>query len=211
MSLFTLQEIQSWDRFYRANFVNSLSGIKPVSLIGSVGRSGKTNIGIFSSIVHIGSNPPLIGYINRPRSALQHTLKNIEETGVYTINHIRPNFVDKAHQTSAKYSAEESEFDAVGLSCEFAEGIIAPFIKESIIKYALSLQQIIPITLNDTLLVIGKITSVFIDNTILLEDGFLQLDKAESILGNGADSYYRSAFIGRYAYAKPGINPKKNV
>lgn len=211
MPYFTLQQIQSWDRLYRSNFVNSLTGFKPVSLIGSASSSGKLNIGIFSSIVHIGSSPPLIGYINRPRSAMQHTLKNIEETGVYTINHIKPHFVDKAHQTSAKYAGEESEFDAVGLNCEFADGIAAPFIKESSIKYALSLQQIIPITLNDTFFVIGKITSVFIDNNILLDDGFLQLDKAESVVGSGADSYYSSALIGRYAYAKPGIKPKKNV
>ncbi len=209
MLYFTLQEMQSWERFYRANFVNSLSGFKAVSLIGTTSGSGKPNIGIFSSIMHIGSSPPLIGFINRPRSALQHTLKNIEETGVYTINHIKSNFVGKAHQTSAKYPAEESEFDAVGLNCEFADGIIAPFIKESAIKYALSLQQIIPITLNDTFLVIGKITAVFIDSNILLSDGFLQLDKADSILGNGADSYYSSALVGRYAYAKPGIKPQK--
>jgi len=177
MASYLTADIEAWERFYRANFINSLTGFKSVNLIGTVNTAGQTNLAIFSSIVHIGSNPPLIGYINRPIKAGPHTLANIKATGVYTINHIHPSFAQKAHQTSAKYEAGVSEFEEVGLTPEFHEHIAAPFVKESSIKYALSLQEIIPIQLNDTFLVIGKVISIKIDQDIVSEDGFLHLDK----------------------------------
>lgn len=209
MTSYTTSDIESWERFYRANFINTLTGFKSVNLIGTVNELGQTNLAIFSSIVHIGSNPPLVGYINRPVNAAQHTLANIQATGVYTINHIHPCFVEQAHQTSAKYAAGISEFEEVGLTPEFRENISAPFVKESSIKYALTLQQIIPIELNDTFLVIGKIIAIQVDNNVVSEDGFLQLDKAASICSNGIDGYYTTELIKRYSYVKSDIQSLK--
>ncbi len=209
MATYSIIDIESWERFYRANFINSLTGFKSVNLIGTVNADGQPNLGIFSSIIHIGSNPPLIGYINRPVKAAPHTMANIEATGVYTINHIHPSFVQKAHQTSAKYQLGINEFEEVGLIAEYNENIVAPFVKESSIKYALSLQEIIPIKLNDTFLVIGKVISIQVDQDIVSEDGFLHLDKANSICSNGVDGYYTTELIERYQYAKPGTQPQK--
>mgnify|MGYP003865229197 CR=1 FL=1 len=115
MKHYTIAEIQGWSRIYRANFVNSLSGFKPVSLIATVSKTNQPNLAIFSNIVHLGADPALIGFINRPREAAPHTIRNIESTGFYTINHILPSFVDKAHQTSAKYDLGISEFEKVNL------------------------------------------------------------------------------------------------
>ena len=203
MKNFKLADIETWERFYRANFINSLTGFKSVNIIGTVNAAGQTNAGIFSSIVHIGSNPALVGYINRPIEAAPHTFANIEATGVYTINHVNPSFINKAHQTSAKYNAGISEFDEVGLTAAFIDDFKAPFVKESNVKYALELQEIIPIKLNKTFLVIGKIISVYLDENILQDDGFIQLEKAESICSNGIDAYYETKLISRFEYAKP--------
>lgn len=209
MPLYINSSIQSWERFYRANFINSLTGFKSVSLIGTVDATGQTNLGIFSSIIHIGSDPALVGYINRPRTAAPHTLANIESTGVYTINHIHRSYLKKAHQTSAKYPPEISEFDEAGLTPEYIENITAPFVKESLVKYALTLKEIIPISLNQTFLVIGKIEMVYLQDEYVLPDGFIDLQKAETICSNGIDSYYSTQLVDRYRYAKPGIPPEK--
>jgi flavin reductase (DIM6/NTAB) family NADH-FMN oxidoreductase RutF len=155
-------------------------------------------------MVHIGSDPALIGYINRPVAAAPHTLANIKSNGFYTVNHIHPSFVDKAHQTSAKYPDEVNEFKEVGLTEEYLEGINVPFVKESSIKYLLSLKEIVPITLNATFLVIGQLEQVLIDPSLQpTADGFLELDQIGSICSNGLDAYYNTTLIERYAYAKP--------
>ncbi|MFM7431077.1 MAG: flavin reductase family protein [Flammeovirgaceae bacterium] len=203
MQIISSSTIQQWERFYRANFINSLTGFKSVSLIGTINEKGQPNLGIFSSIVHIGSDPALVGYINRPIKAAPHTLANIQSTGVYTINHIHPSFLEKAHQTSAKYPAEVSEFDEVGLTPEFWENMAAPFVRESKVKYGLTLEEVVPIKLNDTFLVIGKIQQVKLEETILSPDGFLELDKVSSLCSNGIDGYYTTQLIDRFEYAKP--------
>jgi flavin reductase (DIM6/NTAB) family NADH-FMN oxidoreductase RutF len=209
MKHFSLAEIETWERFYRANFINSLTGFKSVSLIGTKNANGQTNLGVFSSIVHIGSNPALVGYINRPLEAAPHTLANIEATNFYTINHIQPSFVGIAHQTSAKYDAAISEFDAVGLTAEYLHNFEAPFVQESQVKYGLEFQEIIPIKLNNTFLVIGKIVCAYLNENILQADGFLQLEKANSMASNGIDAYYETNLHSRYEYAKPEKISKK--
>ena len=204
MQQFTPAEWQSWERFYRANFINSLTGFKSASLIGTINAQGIPNLAMFSSIVHIGSDPALIGYINRPVAAAPHTLANIKANGLYTVNHIHPSFLDKAHQTSAKYPDEVNEFKEVGLTEEYIQGIHVPFVKESLIKYVLSLKEILPILLNNTFLVIGQLEQVLIDPSLQPStDGFLHLDQVGSICSNGLDAYYNTTLIDRYAYAKP--------
>lgn len=207
MQFYNQSEIQSWERFYRANLINSLTGFKSVSLLGTVNQKGQTNLGVFSSVVHIGSDPALIGYINRPRTAAPHTLANIESTGFYTINHIIPSFLEKAHQTSAKYPEGVSEFEEVGLTPLYAENFPAPFVEESLVRYGLTLQEIVPIEINATFLVIGKIHSILLNDDLPGPDGFIDLHKAGTVCSNGIDSYYSTKPLGRMNYAKPGQQP----
>lgn len=201
---FTIEEIQGWDRFCRANFVNSLSGFKPVSLIASQDDHGNPNLAIFSNIVHVGADPALIAFINRPREAAPHTIGNIESTGHYTINHIHSDFMDKAHQTSAKYPAGVNEFAAVGLTEERKADFPVPFVLESHIQYALELSEIIPIRQNGTFLVVGKLLHAFVQRSIIADDGYIDLTKAGSVVSGGIDGYYSVQPLARFAYAKAG-------
>jgi flavin reductase (DIM6/NTAB) family NADH-FMN oxidoreductase RutF len=200
---YSLEEIQGWSRFYRANFVNSLSGFKPVCLIGTTNDSGKFNLAVFSNIVHLGADPTLIGFINRPREAAPHTLANIEQNSYYTINHISPKFIEKAHQTSAKYPEGVSEFEMVGLTPEVKVDFKAPFVKESLVQYALELVEVVSITHNNTFLVIGKMIHAFVEPSYVGEDGFIDLVKAQSIVSLGLDGYGQATALQRFSYAKP--------
>jgi flavin reductase (DIM6/NTAB) family NADH-FMN oxidoreductase RutF len=205
---FSIDEIKGWDRFYRGNFVNSLSGFKPVSLIASMNGEGQINLAIFSNIVHIGADPAMVGFINRPREAAPHTIANIEATGKYTINHIRAEFAAQAHQTSAKYPDGVSEFEEVGLTPEYKVDFEVPFVKESHIQYAMELFEIIPLRMNNTFLVIGQLKHAFIEKAALKEDGFLELSSAGSMVSLGLDAYYETVPHSRFAYAKPDQPPR---
>jgi len=198
---YDIAEIQGWSRIYRANFVNSLSGFKPVSLIATVNKAGQPNLAIFSNIVHLGADPALIGFINRPKEAAPHTIRNIEETGFYTINHILPAFVEKAHQTSAKYAEDVNEFDAVGLTAAYKDGFKVPYVVESHVQMALSLSEIIPLS-NGTFLVVGALEHAYVNEQAVASDGFIELSKEGSIVSSGLDAYYSTKPLQRFAYAK---------
>ncbi|MCU0420739.1 MAG: flavin reductase family protein [Cyclobacteriaceae bacterium] len=208
MTSFTQSEIQSWERFYRGHFINSLSGYKSGSLIATASPEGHTNVAIFSNLVHIGADPALIGFVNRPRAAAPHTLTHIEATGVYTINHIREEMIAQAHQSSAKYPELVSEFEAVGLTALWRDGFRAPYVAESAVQYGMTLVEIIPIRHNGTFLVIGAVQDVWLAEGCVQADGFIDLEKAGSIATLGIDGYYRAQRIQRFGYAKPDQPPQ---
>jgi flavin reductase (DIM6/NTAB) family NADH-FMN oxidoreductase RutF len=203
MRHYTIQEVKSWDRFYRGNFINSISGFKSVSLVGTVDGDNNPNLAVFSNIVHLGADPALIGFINRPREATPHTLANIENTHCYTINHIHEEFVEQAHHTSAKYGSGESEFEKTGLTPLWTDDCKAPYVKESQVRYALTLQEIIPIKKNNTYLVVGAIQDIYVPKVAVQTDGFVDLEQVGSLASLGIDGYYKASQLGRYAYAKP--------
>jgi flavin reductase (DIM6/NTAB) family NADH-FMN oxidoreductase RutF len=180
-----------------------MGGFKSVCLVGTQNTSKQTNLAIFSSLVHIGAHPPLIGLIFRPDSVARHSLDNIQKTGFYTINHIREEFAKKAHQTSARYSSEESEFDATELTATYKNDFLAPYVNESIVQFGMELKEIIPIELNGTLLVIGQVIHIYFPENCLHESGFLDLHAAGTITCAGLDAYYNTTPLFRLSYAKP--------
>ena len=138
----TKTDLESIDKIKRLNIINSISGIKPANLIGTASSRGESNLAIFSSVVHLGSNPGLIGFVMRPENEVpRHTLENIFESGFYTINHIHSSFVEQAHYTSAKFEKNESEFEKCGFTEEYLFDFNAPFVKESKLKIGLKFQQ----------------------------------------------------------------------
>ena len=201
---YSLNDIQQLPDRFRRNLINSLHGFKSVSLIGTCNLQGQTNLAIFSQIFHIGANPPLVGILVRPDSVDRHTLRNIRETSWFTINHIQESFVESAHQTSARYPEEVSEFEACGLTPINITEIPAPFVAESAIRYAL--YKVDETTLlNGTILITGEIRTMHVPDTIVSEDGFLQIHEAGTIASSGLDAYFRVEPISRFAYAKPDL------
>lgn len=186
---FTLTDILAWDQKYRIRFINSISGYKAVHLIGTQNSAGQTNLAIFNSIVHIGASPPLIGFILRPVTVERHTYANILETGCYTINHVHKSFVRNAHYTSASFSKNESEFDACNLTAQKLDNFSAPFVKESRIKFGLTLKEDILIKENDTRLIVGEIQNIVIDEQVVEADGQLDLEVAQDVCVTGLNNY----------------------
>lgn len=196
-------QIMDMEQRKRAQLINSISGFRSVALIGTIDTQGQTNLAIFSSIVHLGSNPPLLGFIMRPDSVERHTLTNIMDTGFYTINHIHQKMYEQAHQTSARYPKTMSEFDATQLTPLFKEGFMAPFVVESYIQLGMEFKERIPISINQTSMIIGEIKWIHFPDHCLSEDGFLDIEKAGSITSTGQDSYHTTQLLQRLEYAKP--------
>ena len=204
---FSSSDILQMETRTRAAFINSLSGFKSASLIGTIATNGQTNLAIFSSVFHIGSNPALIGFINRPDTADRHTLENILATNCFTINHVHAGIYRQAHQSSARYPKAISEFEATGLTPEFLPLLAAPYVKESKIKYGLSLVETHHLAINGTILVIGKVEEIIVPENCVLPTGAIAIEQAETIAISGLDSYHNTQLLGRLSYAKPDRLP----
>ena len=189
--------------------INSLSGPKSANLIGTIGSDKLTNLAMISSVFHLGASPALMGFISRPHSAQspRHTLMNILETKQFTINHIDRSFFEKAHQTSARYAKEESEFTTCGLEEEFIDDFQAPFVRASQLKIGLKLVEHLDIKHNNTSLIIGEIKCFTVDKKHIDPDGSIDIEALGSLAVTGLDSYHELKKIGRLSYAKPDHPP----
>lgn len=209
---FTYHQIIALDRLYRANLINSITGFKSVALLGTKSEKGNLNLAIFSQIFHVGANPPLMGVLFRPESQLggNHSLKNVRNTEYFTLNHITANIYKQAHQTSARYAEDISEFDAVGLTPYFSENFFAPYVKQSPVKIGLKKEEEIPLIINGTTLIVASIQELIIEDKFIKADGFADLHAAGSITCGGLDAYLSTNKLARFSYAKPD-KPLENI
>jgi len=187
----------------RVFFINSLSGYKSANLVGTTSEDGIDNLAMVSSVVHIGSNPPLLAMISRPHTERRDTLENIHATGYFTLNHVREEFVAAAHQASARYEALESEFEQVGLTPERGALHPAPYVADSALQIGLKHRETLDLDINGTHMVIGEVVEVLVADAAVGEDGAIDLGTLESVVVSGLDHYHRPESIARFSYAKP--------
>jgi len=203
MKRFSIQDIDNLDYLYRINLINSCSGFKSANLIGTKSNIGETNVAVFSSVTHLGSNPPLLGFFLRPTTVMRNTYENIKETGEFTINHIHEEIIQDAHHTSAKYDKSISEFDVTKLEEEYKNIFYAPFVKNTPVQMAMKYVEEYPINANGTILIVAQISELYIDDSILQPDGFIDLTKAKVSAINGLDAYTTPILNWRLNYQRP--------
>jgi flavin reductase (DIM6/NTAB) family NADH-FMN oxidoreductase RutF len=200
-TVYQAADLAQMEKQFRTNFVNSLSGFKNASLVGTISPAGVTNLAIFSQVFHVGANPALIGMLVRPDSVRRDTLTNLLATGYYTLNHVRAEFYQAAHQTSARYDG--SEFAATGLHPEFTPAHPAPYVVESHVKIGLKFRERVDLAINGTVLIVGEVVETIIRQDCIATDGLVDVERAGSLACAGLDSYHTTRQLGRLAYAKP--------
>ena len=200
---YTRDQINDLEKIKKINLINSCSGYKSANLIGTISKDGITNVAVFSSITHLGSNPPTLGFILRPTTVPRDTYKNILESGVFTINHIFEDIIEDAHHTSAKYEEAISEFDITSLEDEYYNDCIAPFVKGSPVQMEMKFIEEYHIKSNNVIHIIAEIKNLYVKDDILNEDGFLDLAKGKVAAINGLDAYAIANNNTRFSYQRP--------
>lgn len=205
-STFSLDDIRQLSRIPRMNLINSISGFKSANLIGTQDTNGIGNLAIFSSAVHLGADPPLMGFVFRPieqdMKTTRHTYFNIKNTGFFTLNYVNPSIIEAAHQSSASYPDGISEFDALGLTPHFSESIRAPYVAESLVKVGLSYVEEYFIEANRTIFMVARIEEIHVADGILDENLNFDMQAAQAVAVTGLDTYHSAAQIARLPYAR---------
>lgn len=99
---------------------------RPIAWITTVDKSGRVNAAPFSFFNALSADPPLIGFgIQRKADGVKKdTLRNIQETGVFTINIVNNSLVEAMSICAIAFPEQENELVAAGLGSE--EGILVP-------------------------------------------------------------------------------------
>lgn len=199
----TASAIDNLDAGYRVHLINSIAGFKSANLVGTVSDRNTHNLAIVSSVFHLGSDPALLGFISRAPVVDRHTLENIQSTGCYTINQVAAGFYKAAHQTSACYPRDVSEFEATGLTAVFSDNLKAPYVEQSPLKFGLELVESQTLAVNGTELVIGRLVELIVADAAVQADGHIDLEMLGTVTVSGLDSYHLPQRLARLSLAEP--------
>jgi flavin reductase (DIM6/NTAB) family NADH-FMN oxidoreductase RutF len=208
MKHITRDIISQMEKIERLNIINSCTGYKSANLIATLSDNGNSNVAVFSSITHLGSNPGLLGFIVRPTTVPRDTYLNIKSKGFFTVNHITLDMISDAHHTSANYEVGISEFDKTNLIKEYKNDLEIPFVKGSPIQLYCKYLNEYYIKENDTIHIIASIEHIFYNENMEHKDGWLQLDKGNVVAINGLDGYCLPKLAERFEYARPNVATK---
>ena len=202
MIKYTKEEFSKLNKIPRLNLINSCMGYKSANLIATKSADGISNVAVFSSVTHLGSDPALLGFILRPNTVPRDTYTNLKETGFFTVNAITENMISAAHKSSAAYDASISEFDVTDLKEEYFDEIEVPFVKGSPVRLLCRYVNEYPILENNTIHIIASIDAIYYDSILEREDKWLQLDKVNVVTINGLDGYALPQILKRFEYAR---------
>lgn len=211
MKTFDAAAIDVMEKIPRLNLINSVTGYKSANLLGTCSKEGILNVAIFSSITHLGSNPPLLGFMIRPVvNTPRDTYQNIKDNKYFTVNHITSAMIADAHHTSATYGDEISEFDKTNLEAEFLDDQKVPFVKGSPVKLLCKYLNEYPIAENGCIHLIASIEKIYVKDELLQKENWVRLDLADVVTINGLDGYSVPKLVDRFEYARPN-QPTKSM
>lgn len=196
-------DFSGMDSMFRRHFFNTLPGVRSVHLIGTQSHKGILNLGVFNSVCHISANPAHLGFVLRPLTVPRHTYHHLKAQGYFTLNTIHPSYLGAAHQTSANYDLQDSEFEATGLTPFFTDTHSAPYVEESPIKIGLEFVEEHHISVNDTLFIVGKVVEVIVPDEAVVESGHVQHEQLQTLGVAGLDAYHRVKLQQQMPYARP--------
>jgi len=207
METINTKDIASYEKRSWTRIINGLSGFKSVNLVGTVDLEGCENLSVISSFFHLGARPPMMGFVVRPHSdkSPRHTLLNLKEVGYYTMNAVNEKNHVEAHQASARYPSDVSEFEKTGLKSIYRNSFKAPYVDGSPIQVGLKLVEVKDVEHNGTHIVLGEIVEFHLAEGLLEEDGFVNLEAGGVLALSGLDSYHETQKVHRLSYAKPGV------
>jgi len=209
---FTPDGVLSMDKYYKRNLLNSISGYKSATLIGTQSPDGVSNLAVFSSVVHVGASPPLLGMVMRPLSVERQTYEYIKsQDGLYTINHIGLDWIDKAHYASAKFDRNTSEYDTCQLTESYHDDFPISYVAEAKLKMGMKLVEEHPIANNNTIFLVGAVQHLYIEETAILSDGNINLSSIDEVAITGLETYNKVERAGHFAFARPGTWPVNNL
>jgi flavin reductase (DIM6/NTAB) family NADH-FMN oxidoreductase RutF len=181
---------------------------RPIAWVSTKSKDGVNNLAPFSFFNIFSMAPPILGFAPGLKHAdpgsvrpPKDTLRNIIDTLEFVVNTVSLNLAEKMNQTSGEYPHNVSEFEAAGLTPVASQLVKPPRVGECLISMECKLFQ--AIKLGDSTLILGEILSIHLDESVLTEDGLINLDILQPIGRLGGDGY--STVADRFEILRPRL------
>ncbi|MBT9370125.1 flavin reductase family protein [Rhizobium sp. CSW-27] len=163
---------------------------RPIGWIGTKGRDGSRNLSPYSFFNIVSDRPKIVMFSSSGR---KHSLKNAEETGVFTASLVSRFIVEKMNASSAPVDYGVDEFALAGLTPREGELVDAPYVAEAHAALECRVTQVIvPHGLDgeasESVMVFGQVVGIHISEAII-RDGRIDMELARPIARMGYMDY----------------------
>lgn len=163
---------------------------RPIGWIGTRGRDGTRNLSPYSFFNAVGDRPKMVMFSSSGR---KDSLRNVEETGVFTASFVSRTLMDRMNESSAAVAYETDEFELAGLTPAPGRIVDAPFVGEAVAALECRVTKVLTLPDmdgNDTSshAVFGQVVGIHIADE-LIRNGRFDLAVADPIMRLGYMDY----------------------
>ena len=163
---------------------------RPIGWIGTKGRDGSRNLSPYSFFNAVGDRPKMIMFSSSGR---KDSLRNVEETGVFTASFVSRSLMDRMSESSAPVAYETDEFELAGLTPELGRIVDAPFVGEAVAALECRVTKVLTLpdmdgNDTDSHAVFGQVVGIHIADEVI-RDGRFDLAAADPIMRLGYMDY----------------------
>jgi flavin reductase (DIM6/NTAB) family NADH-FMN oxidoreductase RutF len=180
---------------------------RPIAWVSTIDENGTPNLSPFSFFNVFSANPPIAIFSPARRgrdNTTKHTYENVKRVPECVINIVNYSLVQQCSLSSVEYAAGVNEFIKSGVTELASEAVRVPRVAESPIQLECKVKEVIELGTEGGAgnLVVCEIVRVHINDSILDENGRIDMLKADLVARAGGD-YYVRAIDGLFEVPKP--------
>jgi flavin reductase (DIM6/NTAB) family NADH-FMN oxidoreductase RutF len=187
--------------------LNACVSPRPIAFVSTLSQDGRPNLAPFSYFMAGGANPPsvVISPVGGRDGAKKDTLRNIEETGEWTVSVVTHAMAERMNAASVSFPHGVSEWDEVGFAPAPSDLVKPGFVAESPIAIECKLFQIVrhgpgPLSANYC---VGEIVRFHLAEEILDVGGTVLAEQIDYIARMSGDWYARADKESMFALSRP--------
>ncbi len=180
---------------------------RPIAFASTVDEEGNPNLAPFSFFNVFSANPPILIFSPARRvrnNTTKDTLENVLRVKEVVVNIVNYDIVQQMSLTSTEYDKGINEFEKAGLNMVPSD-LVKPFrVAESPIQFECKVTKVEPLGKEGGAgnLVFAEVVKFHVHETVLNEEGGLDLLKIDQVARMGGNWYTR-ATKGMFEVAKP--------
>ena len=163
---------------------------RPIGWIGTKGRDGSRNLSPYSFFNAVGDKPKMVMFSSSGR---KDSLRNVQETGVFTASFVSRSLLDQMNASSAAVSYETDEFILAGLTAAAGRLVDAPYVGEAVAALECRVTKVLTLpdmdgNETDSHAVFGQVVGIHIADA-MIRGGRFDLASADPIMRLGYMDY----------------------
>jgi flavin reductase (DIM6/NTAB) family NADH-FMN oxidoreductase RutF len=166
---------------------------RPIAWVASIDENGNDNLAPFSFFNVVSEDPPHIMFSTvRTGNKNKDTLNNILANNQFVVNLVTEEVVEQMNTTAQNVASDVSEFELANVTPIDSVFIKPKRVKESLVQFECEMVHHYFIEKHQNggaCIIIGKIITLHIDDSILMENHKINLDKYKPVARLAGSNY----------------------